>query len=273
MLAAQMAAVHVAAMKLAAELLCFESFAQRDNAERAFSRLTRTFAMQLETLMRLRAGGAQTVTHVSVNDNAQAIVGNVTQTPRENVLDKTAAASPPALTHDKTAPMPIKGVTADTALSMTAREITATSASRDIVAMKPWKPPPQGAAHDIALKVAETDATKRALATFGKPFGLELYRGGRAAPSQKPLPRPIPRDQILTTAGLPVHGDPAAAGTSIIVPAAPGLVPAQIDKSLLTIAEPKRLRDKAHLRFVTSQPCLVCGRQPSDPHHLRLREE
>src|SRR5262245_30903495 len=33
-----------------------------------------------------------------------------------------------------------------------------------------------GEVHDIALKTAETDATKRALATFGKPFGLELYR-------------------------------------------------------------------------------------------------
>src|SRR5215470_17657774 len=33
-----------------------------------------------------------------------------------------------------------------------------------------------GEVHDIALKAAETDATKRALATFGKPFGLALYR-------------------------------------------------------------------------------------------------
>jgi DNA recombination protein Rad52 len=33
-----------------------------------------------------------------------------------------------------------------------------------------------GEVHDIALKAAETDATKRALATFGTPFGLELYR-------------------------------------------------------------------------------------------------
>ena len=37
-----------------------------------------------------------------------------------------------------------------------------------------------GEVHDIALKAAETDATKRALATFGRPFGLELYRGGKA---------------------------------------------------------------------------------------------
>ena len=33
-----------------------------------------------------------------------------------------------------------------------------------------------GEVHDTALKAAETDAAKRALATFGKPFGLELYR-------------------------------------------------------------------------------------------------
>ncbi len=50
------------------------------------------------------------------------------------------------------------------------------------------------------------------------------------------------------------------------------LAPEPIDKSKLAIAEPKRLRDKAHLKFVASQPCLVCGRQPSDPHHLRFAQ-
>jgi ERF superfamily len=42
-----------------------------------------------------------------------------------------------------------------------------------------------------------------------------------------------------------------------------------IDKSLLAISEPRRIRDKAHRKFVSAQACLVCGRQPSDPHHLR----
>jgi hypothetical protein len=164
-----------------------------------------------------------------------------------------------------------------------------------------------GEVHDISLKAAETDATKRALATFGKPFGLELYRGGRTTSSQKSLPSqtvtgpavPVPADARLgfhpdDTTPIPrpsryygrrqdlVTRDRAqgrrelevrpSAGTSIIVPASPGLVPGQIDKSLLTIAEPKRLRDKAHLRFVASQPCLICGRQPSDPHHLRFAQ-
>jgi len=57
-----------------------------------------------------------------------------------------------------------------------------------------------------------------------------------------------------------------------LCPAASELPQAKIDKSQLTIAEPKRLRDKAHLKFVASQPCLVCGRQPSDPHHLRFAQ-
>ena len=57
-----------------------------------------------------------------------------------------------------------------------------------------------------------------------------------------------------------------------LAPAAADLAPTKIDKSQLAIAEPKRLRDKAHLKFVASQPCLVCGRQPSDPHHLRFAQ-
>ena len=34
-----------------------------------------------------------------------------------------------------------------------------------------------GEARDKAIKTAETDAAKRALATFGKPFGLSIYLG------------------------------------------------------------------------------------------------
>jgi len=42
-----------------------------------------------------------------------------------------------------------------------------------------------------------------------------------------------------------------------------------VDKSLLAIATPRRYRNRRHLRYVMQQPCLVCGRKPSDPHHLR----
>jgi Rad52/22 family double-strand break repair protein len=156
--------------------------------------------------------------------------------------------------------------------------------------------------HDIALKAAETDATKRALATFGKPFGLELYRKdkrntyehspalqptntgaqprvGSHPDDTTPIPRPshyygrryqgsmtelLGRDQAGAT-----KDNPAAPP---LAPAAPALPDSKIDKSQLAIAEPKRIRDKAHLKFVASQPCIVCGRQPSDPHHLRFAQ-
>jgi len=49
-------------------------------------------------------------------------------------------------------------------------------------------------------------------------------------------------------------------------------VPGKIDKSQLTISEVRRHRDKAHLKFVASQPCLVCGRSPADAHHLRFTQ-
>ena len=184
-----------------------------------------------------------------------------------------------------------------------------------------------GEVHDIALKAAETDATKRALATFGKPFGLELYRGGRPITPQKsfpalpsisrnesghafnrdvqtasvpnqrvtasppvgfhpddttPIPRPsrfygrrqdlVTRDRAQGRRSLSADIRPSVEDSIVLPLSSPTLVPAPIDKSLLTLAEPKRLRDKAHLKFVASQSCLVCGRQPSDPHHLRFAQ-
>jgi ERF superfamily len=38
------------------------------------------------------------------------------------------------------------------------------------------------------------------------------------------------------------------------------------------LSKPVRMRDRNHLRFVTTQPCLACGRSPSDAHHLRFAE-
>ena len=165
-----------------------------------------------------------------------------------------------------------------------------------------------GEAHDMALKGAETDATKRALATFGNPFGLSLYEHGKlpaprteqsrapqlgepakrsyARDDSTPIPRPSTfhgREKYLATREEPPYNlqpvlkAPALAASSPqanvpIAPAAEDLLPGRIDKSVLTISEPKRRRDKAHLRYVATQPCLVCGRQPSDPHHLKFSQ-
>jgi hypothetical protein len=46
----------------------------------------------------------------------------------------------------------------------------------------------------------------------------------------------------------------------------------RVDKSLLALPEPRRFRDKIHVKFVSKQPCLICGRQPADAHHLRFAQ-
>ena len=79
MLAAQMAAVHMASMTFARRLAHVDNIPQQDSAERAFNKLTRTFAAQVSALKEYRSKGEQkmTVQHVHVAEGGQAIVGNV----------------------------------------------------------------------------------------------------------------------------------------------------------------------------------------------------
>ena len=165
-----------------------------------------------------------------------------------------------------------------------------------------------GQAHERASKAAETDATKRALSTFGNSFGLSLYRDKTETPQPKKA-RPA-----LAKTSAPMQGgyvgeaeiiapdkkdEPEAAGSpnpAMIETTIPIWVPApasvtspsnvelksgsshpetirqKIEKSTLPIGEPKRVRNRDHLRYVASQPCLVCGRSPSQAHHLRFAQ-
>lgn len=209
------------------------------------------------------------------------------------------------------------------------------------------KAPIPGQAHELALKGAETDATKRALATFGNPFGLALYdreqlgvrkaKHEKAAPAIGPwvlrsasgaeeasfdqpsefagalrksmneahdiellfavweqnvdtvraLNRSLKQEQLPKSGIAPQlvnhlkqcaialvkpegrakgSGYPNVAGTPVRE------VRTKIDKSVLAFGEPKRIRSKDHLRFVASQPCVICGRAPSHAHHVRYAQ-
>jgi hypothetical protein len=83
MLAAQMAAVHMASMTFARRLAHVENVGQQDSAANAFNKLTRTFAAQMAALKEFRSKGEQkmTVQHVHVAEGGQAIVGNVNAPP------------------------------------------------------------------------------------------------------------------------------------------------------------------------------------------------
>jgi hypothetical protein len=80
------------------------------------------------------------------------------------------------------------------------------------------------------------------------------------------LPSPVVDDMSVgesaTTAEVTPQEEPRASGA--------GRDEARgIDKSVLAVAAPRRYRNREHLRYVAQQACLVCGRKPSDPHHLR----
>jgi hypothetical protein len=195
--------------------------------------------------------------------------------------------------------------------------------------------PAPSEAHELALKAAETDATKRALATFGNPFGLALYdrelagvknrkalvvspeehRGPwllclpngagqsftkadefvaalgkalteaadieqlfaiwennvdtvRTINSNRATPRGVIAQNLVAqlksrAVALAKHGGEPTTALSGTEPRP------KIDKSVLAISEPKRLRSKEHLRFVAQQPCVICGRTPAHAHHIR----
>ena len=198
-----------------------------------------------------------------------------------------------------------------------------------------------GEAHELALKGAETDATKRALATFGNPFGLALYdrelagvRNRKAlsvAPEEyrgpwllslpsgagqsfnradeftaalsKALAEASDIEQLFsiwernvdtvrainkqtnrsTQRGIIGRSLVAQLKSRAIALAKQGGAPgsselferqgtAEIDKSVLTLSEPKRVRSKDHLRFVAQQPCVTCGRAPAHAHHVRYAQ-
>ncbi len=79
----------------------------------------------------------------------------------------------------------------------------------------------------------------------------------QSAPPSK-IPSPVGKPFLVPT------DDPSAA--AIILPPGAGAPRRRI------AAKPIRLRDKEHCRFVASQPCTVCGRTPSEAHHIRFAQ-
>jgi hypothetical protein len=70
-------------------------------------------------------------------------------------------------------------------------------------------------------------------------------------------------------------GDAAARPESDHANGCPGRSPStEINaEGAVAIGKPVRDRDRNHLRFVAAQPCLVCGRTPSDAHHIKFAEQ
>jgi hypothetical protein len=82
--------------------------------------------------------------------------------------------------------------------------------------------------------------------------------GGKDGGDQSSSGLPMPSQELADEFGPPRQVNNAVAW--------------HVDKGALKPGEPRRYRDRAHLRFVSAQPCLICGRRPSDPHHLRFAQ-
>jgi hypothetical protein len=113
--------------------------------------------------------------------------------------------------------------------------------------------------------------------TSEPPGRAELMAALRAsvelgAAKEAPLPankrrrQPRPHEQIPATPAQ--HAAPSLRE----LPPVNNAVLWHVDKSALPLSEPRRYRDRAHLDLVASQPCLLCGRQPCDAHHLRFMQ-
>src|SRR5262249_21642672 len=174
-----------------------------------------------------------------------------------------------------------------------------------------------GEAHETAVKEAETDATKRALVTFGNAFGLCLYdreqkqvrrrrkAQNQGAPTEWPLrsatgeviktygdPAPFCSALRKSLEGCTMATDLTALWTQHAAVLAPlqqlpqlksergehyaeilaglyGKRLQELERREETHSDgfpalrPRRVRDKAHLRRVAQQPCLICGRLPA----------
>lgn len=216
-------------------------------------------------------------------------------------------------------------------------------------------------AHNKGLKAAELDATVRALAAFGRPFGTmrlagnsanrrqprkssrlageagsnadasEADDGHKATSADTPTPsseweenpaisgqpeggasseahlpsdldgrdgtdegfghaetapKPARNSQgtILSSENPHTEGPDNAAparasGQSGLSSGAPtnivrarDLLPTLNQGSGLLLPKQRRLRVPAHLAYVRGEPCLICGRQPCDAHHLRFTQ-
>jgi DNA recombination protein Rad52 len=114
-----------------------------------------------------------------------------------------------------------------------------------------------GQAHESALKEAETDAMKRALMTFGNPFGLALYdkeqKEVEGAPTGRPASATAPR-QPQPAAPLPAERRAPEPVRRTV--AAPTAAPTPVRRRAAPVERP-----------TNTPPPVWQSSQPADPDH------
>jgi hypothetical protein len=108
----------------------------------------------------------------------------------------------------------------------------------------------------------------RSLTEKNKLIAVDAHRVEQAFQARTMAFAPCAESSTSGQTGQP----PKLHGSRPAQPKKRRLQPKGIDKSKLHLTEPRRVRDRDHVRYVATHSCLVCGRQPSDAHHLRFAQ-
>ena len=92
-------------------------------------------------------------------------------------------------------------------------------------------------------------------------FEARLAELELGADNAEPQPSPF-RSKRKPTTSLERRGSESTKTSTIV----------RIAKSAPAHPEPRRVRDREHVKFVAGHSCLICGRHPADPHHLRFAQ-
>jgi hypothetical protein len=139
--------------------------------------------------------------------------------------------------------------------------------ANNALAEDPSSPAPDNG--EAANMDAQGSTANREPAGSDIPAATVLHR-----PDSDPTPiKKANRKKRASAAKIPPQNESRSlCDSSAAVTSVNDTVAWHIDKGALTLSEPRRHRDREHLKFVAAQPCLVCGRQPSDAHHLRFAQ-
>ena len=114
----------------------------------------------------------------------------------------------------------------------------------------------------------ETAALNAPMAIEAKQINHDLFMDGSAIVSKRRLGRPRKAETKASSKlqesaerrAVPKENQSDSSASSTT------------ENGALAIPKLRYLRDKAHLRFVASHPCLICERSPADAHHVRFAQ-
>jgi hypothetical protein len=124
----------------------------------------------------------------------------------------------------------------------------------------------------------DADAVEKAFRVKAEQLDVRRHQ---EKPSNETAPAPratdersaAPQPDRGATAAEDGHMDGAASATEPVPEALPVRHSAHaVPSRRRVVPRTRRLRDKRHLEFVTTQPCLACGRHPCEAHHLRFAQ-